>query len=158
MWRGEGGCSREGRMGHGGFLISKIACPGQGEWGHMLPHPAPVEGSGRGGHPSKGAEGGAAAAVGDGSWILTENEGEAGASCPKGGRKQAVEPVVLGVSRLLPPCSPGSTQAWESESTWPGCWQAGADRGAGGLGGSPSSYLNTLPQGRWAMTPHCDLG
>ena len=62
----------------------QIACPGQGEWGHMLPpsHSAPVEG-GRGRTFFQGAEEAAAAAAGAGSWIQMDSEGEAGASSPK---------------------------------------------------------------------------
>lgn len=96
----------------------------------------------------QGGEEGAAAAVGGGSWVRMENEGEAGASSPKARRRKAAEHVILGDDRLF---LPGS---WESESTWPRCWQAGMDSGEDGIGRcprygwNPSSCLNTLPRGQ----------
>lgn len=47
MWRGEGGCSPEGRKGQRGFLISKIACLGQGRSGQRLPPSTPSPCGGR---------------------------------------------------------------------------------------------------------------
>lgn len=90
MYRGEGGCFPEGWKGQRGFLISKIACPGQGNGARCCLLPAPPLCLPGGVHSSKvGRE--AAAAGGGGSRIWTENEGEAEVSPPKaGGRPQSV--------------------------------------------------------------------
>lgn len=96
MWRGEGGCSPEGRKGQRGFLISKIACLGQGRSGQRLPPPptpAPVEGylKGGGALPSWGR----GSSCGSGRWALGHRWRERGKQGPlpqrrEGGRPQSM--------------------------------------------------------------------
>lgn len=84
----------------------------------MLPpsHSAPVEG-GRGRTFFQGAEEGAAAAAGGGSWIQMENEGEAGASSPKA-EGEDWEHVIPGGWWLFPSCSQAPSTP-RKHSTWP---------------------------------------
>lgn len=58
-----------------------------------------------------------------------ENQGEAGPTSPKVGRRKVADQVIPGDGRVFPLSCPGFFQGWESESTRPLCRVDGRTEG-----------------------------